>query len=119
MELQNMILQRLKNEERKFELIQPKLERDKIFGDLINYVKYIFEYLWKNPYIVAEILLNSDIEDVKHCLAHFFTINFYDNNLSNNSKEGQLLYIITLLLKREINQLIIQIKKLIILNKHF
>ena len=105
MELQNMIVQRLKNEERKFELIQPKLERDKIFGDLINYVKYIFEYLWKNPYIVAEILLNSDIEDVKHCLAHFFTINFYDNNLSNNSKEGQLLYIITLLLKREINQL--------------
>ena len=39
MELYNMILQRLRNEERKFELIQPKLQRDKTFGDLINYIK--------------------------------------------------------------------------------
>ena len=100
-----MIIQRLKKEERKFELVQPKIQRDKIFGDLINYIKYIFEYLWKNPFSVSEILSNSDIFDVKNCLAHFFTLNFYDNNLSNYNKEGQLLFIITLLLKKEINQL--------------
>ena len=105
MELYNMILQRLRNEERKFELIQPKLQRDKTFGDLINYIKYIFEFLWKNPYVVSEILSKADIYDVKKCLAHFFTINFYENNLSNNNKEGQLLYIITLQLKKEINKI--------------
>ena len=99
-----MILQRLKNEERKFEFIQPKSQRDKIFGDLINYIKYIFEFLWKNPYVVSDILSCADIQDIKNCLAHFFTINFYENNLSNNNKEGQLLFIIALQIKKEINQ---------------
>ena len=102
-----MILQRLKHEERKYELIQPKFQRDKTFGDLINYIKYIFEFLWKNPFTVSDILSKADIFDVKKCLAHFFTINFYENNLSNNNKEGQLLYIITLQLKKEIDKLFI------------
>ena len=37
-------------------------------------------------------------------MAHFFTVNFYDNNLSNNNKEGQLLFVIALLVKEEINK---------------
>ena len=98
-----MISKRLKNEERNFELIKTK-ERDKIFGELNNYIKYILEFLWKNPYLISEILSNSDIKDIKKYLAHFFTINFYDNILTNNSKEEQLLIIFTLQLKREINK---------------
>ena len=100
-----MILQRLNNDERNFEFIDPNDKRDKIFGELNNYIKYIFEFLWKHPYYVAEILSLSDINDVKNYLAHFFTVNFYENNLSNNKKEGQLLYIITLLLKEELNNM--------------
>ena len=100
-----MILQRLNNDERNFEFIDPNDKRDKIFGELNNYIKYIFEFLWKHPYYVAEILSLADINDVKNYLAHFFTVNFYENNLSNNKKEGQLLYIITLLLKEELNNM--------------
>ena len=99
-----MIKQRIKKEERKYELIKSKLQRDRTFGDLISYVIYIFEYLWKNPYYVSKILLTADNNDIKNCLAHFFTVNFYDNNLSNNNKEGQLLFIIALLVKEEINK---------------
>ena len=101
----NMMMQRLKNEERKYELIQSEINRDKTFGELINYIKYIFEYLWKNPYTVSEILTYSKISDIRNYLAHFFTINFYENNLTNNSQEGQLLYIITLQLKKELSQI--------------
>ena len=79
------MMQRLKNEERKYELVQPQLNRDKTFGELINYIKYMFEYLWKNPFIVSEILSHSNISDIRNNLAHFFTINFYENNLNNNS----------------------------------
>ena len=104
MEIYNMIKQRIKKEERKYELIKSKLQRDRTFGDLISYVIYIFEYLWKNPYYVSKILLTADNNDIKNCLAHFFTVNFYDNNLSNNNKEGQLLFIIALLVKEEINK---------------
>ena len=46
-----MISKRLKSEERNFELIKTK-ERDKIFGELNNYIKYILEFLWKNPYLI-------------------------------------------------------------------
>ena len=105
MNLFNMMMQRLKNEERKYELIQSDINRDKTFGELINYIKYIFEYLWKNPYTVSEILTYSKISDIRNYLAHFFTINFYENNLTNNSQEGQLLYIITLQLKKELSQI--------------
>ena len=97
-------MQRLKNEERKYEFIKTKIQRDKIFGDLINYIKYIYEYLWKNPYLVSEILSNADINDIKKCLAHFFTVNLYENILSNRNKEDQLLIIIALQLKKEIEQ---------------
>ena len=99
-----MRMQRLKNEERKYEFIKTKIQRDKIFGDLINYIKYIYEYLWKNPYLVSEILSNADINDIKKCLAHFFTVNLYENILSNRNKEDQLLIIIALQLKKEIEQ---------------
>ena len=60
-----MISKRLKNEERNFELIKTK-ERDKIFGELNNYIKYILEFLWKNPYLISEILSILIIAYIQH-----------------------------------------------------
>ena len=63
------------------------------------------EYLWKNPKIVSEILINSDVTDIKSNLAEFFVNNFYENILSSYYIEDNLLYVLTLLLKNEINNL--------------
>ena len=103
-ELYNMVLQRLKNDERKFELVEEK-DKDDILGELNTYIKCLFQFFWSHPQVVSNILSNSNIKDVKDYLAHFFANNFYENILSNNNKEEQLLYIITHLLKKEINNL--------------
>lgn len=105
-----MVLQRLKNDQRKYELIENQKDKDEIFGELNAYIKCILQFLWDRPNIVADILSVSNIKDVKNYLAHFFTNNFYENILSNNNKEEQLLYIITSLLKKEINNLNIEEK---------
>ena len=99
-----MVLQRLKNDERKFELVEEK-DKDDILGELNTYIKCLFQFFWSHPQVVSNILSNSNIKDVKDYLAHFFANNFYENILSNNNKEEQLLYIITHLLKKEINNL--------------
>ena len=100
-----MSLQRLKSDQRQFELIDDHKDKDEIFSELNTYIKYLFEFLWNQPKIVSNILSLSNIKDVKDHLAHFFTNNFYENILSNNNKEEQLLYIITSLLKKEINKM--------------
>ena len=46
-----------------------------------------------------------DLKDVKNNLAHLIINNFYENILSPNDKEYHLIYIITTLLKQEINNL--------------
>ena len=100
-----MIFQNLKNDQRIYQLIDERKEKDKIFGELNTYLKYLLHYLWDQPNVVANILSLSNKDDVKNYLAHFFTNNFYENILSNNNKEDQLLLIITFLLKKEINNL--------------
>ena len=61
--------------------------------------------LWNSPEITHNILLNSDIEIVKTNLAPFICNNFYCNYLSGNYMENNLLYIITKMLKDEIDKL--------------
>ena len=100
-----MVLQRLKNDERKFELVEDSNDKDEILGELNTYIKCLFQNFWNHPKIVSDILSISNIKDVKDYLAYFFTNNFYENILSNNNKEEQLLYIITDLLKKEINNM--------------
>ena len=107
-----MIFQNLKNDQRIYQLIDEQKEKDKIFGELNTYIKYLLHYLWDQPNVVAKILSLSKIEDIKKYLAHFFTNNFYENILSNNNKEDQLLLIITFLLKKEINNLNDDIKNI-------
>ena len=95
----------VKNDNRKFELVEDQKDKDEILGELNTYIKCLFQNFWNHPKIVSDILSNSNIKDVKDYLAYFFANNFYENILSNNNKEEQLLYIITNLLKKEINNL--------------
>ena len=70
-------------------------------------IKYssILRNIWELPQLVSKLLLNPNFDDVKNNLAHLITNNFYENILSSNDKEYHLLYIITFLLKYEINGL--------------
>ena len=80
-------------------------DQTKFFGQLYLYIYPFLKKLWDNPKLSADILLAADKNEVKTHLANFITNNFYENCLSSNGKEDQLLYIITLLLKVEVNNL--------------
>ena len=80
-------------------------DNDEYLKDLyVNTLKYL-NNLWYEPKIVAKLLLNSDIEDVNIILAPFFCHNFYQNIISPYTVEENLLYVICLMLKEEINNL--------------
>ena len=59
--------------------------------------------LWENPELIADLIIKSDKTDLKNNIAPLIANNFYENILSSNYIEDQLLYIIGLLLKDEIN----------------
>jgi hypothetical protein len=75
--------------------------------------------LWENPEFIFEVLLNSSIDDIKDNLSDFFINNFYENVLSQNCIENNLLYVIALSLKEEINSLIDKEKPEPFLNKTY
>ena len=87
---------------RKYELVNDIFR----FLDIpIHFIKYIMNYLVNKPELVVTIIKNSNIEILKEQLAPFFVNNFYENILSNCSIENNLIYILTLLLDDEINNL--------------
>ena len=61
--------------------------------------------LWESPKSISTILLNADKNDIKKNMANFIVNNLYDNISSLHQKDEQLIYIVTLLLKEEINSL--------------
>ena len=63
------------------------------------------EQLWQSPKSVATILLQADIEEIKIYLSHFIVHNLYSNISTLNQKDEQLIYIVTLLLEKEISSL--------------
>jgi len=69
------------------------------------YLDPFLNSLWQLPDIMYKILIKSDPEDVKNNLAPFVVHNFYCNLLSGNYIENNLLYIIALTLKDEIDKL--------------
>ena len=73
--------------------------------DLNNYLPNLLTYLWENPKLVAVLLSNSDIKDIKENLASLIVNNFYENILSSNYIEDNLMYVLALMLKEEINKL--------------
>ena len=71
-------------------------------SDLNTYIRNLISYLWDDPKLLADLLLNSDEDDIKNYLAPLICNNFYENILSSNYIEDPLMYIIYLLLDKEI-----------------
>ena len=73
--------------------------------DLSNYIPKLLKYLWDDPKTMANLLKNSKIDDIKKRLAPMITNNFYENILSFNYIQDNFLYVISILLKDEIDNL--------------
>ena len=71
--------------------------------DLNNYLPNLLTYLWENPRLVAILLSNSNTQDIKDNLASLIVNNFYENILSSNYIEDNLMYVFALMLREEIN----------------
>ena len=100
-----MILKKTKNTDKVYNLITKKEELNAILGNFTLYIPKLMDELWKSPKSVATILLNTEKIDLRNYLAHFIVHDFYYNISTLNYKEDQLIYIITILLKNEINSL--------------
>ena len=73
--------------------------------ELNNYIPNLLKYLWEHPKLVSILLSNSDTVDIKDNLAPLIVNNFYENILSSNYIEDNLMYVLALMLKEEINKL--------------
>ena len=100
-----MILERSKEESIIYKLITEQDEYNKILGEIGIYIPKFMDQLWKSPKSISKILINADKNDVKKNLSNFIVHNLYDNSSSLNNREEQLIYIVALLLKQEINSL--------------
>ena len=75
------------------------------FGIYKVFIQKFLIKLWENPKIIYIILKNSEIKELKDNLAPFIVDNFYNNYLSGNYVENNLLYIFALMLKDETDKL--------------
>ena len=80
-------------------------DKTELLGDLSVPALKFLNYLWEEPKIVAILLSNSNKNEVKEYLAPFICNNFYQNIISPYTIEENLLYVIALMLKEEINKL--------------
>ena len=74
-------------------------------SDLNKFITNILKYLWEEPKILAELLSKANKDDVKFYLAPLICNNFYQNILSSNNIEDPLIYVIYLLLKKEVDKI--------------
>ena len=86
-------------------LIESEDEFSKIFKSTWTFIKSLLCLLWEDPYVIYLLLSNANINDVKNNLAPFIANNFYQNILSSYYFEDNLMFVISLLLKDEINKL--------------
>ena len=92
----NITTNNLEYRNRKFELEE---NSNDFLKDLTNYIPNLLSHLWENPKAVSILLSHSDIDDIKNHLASFIVNNFYENILSSNSIENNLMFVFTLLIK--------------------
>ena len=95
-----------RNEEHniKYELIED-IKTTNNLGDVTVYLPNFMELLWKQPKVVSKILLNANNKDMSEHLSYFFCHNFYENILSPDYIEYNLLYLIALMLQEDINNI--------------
>ena len=72
---------------------------------LNTYIPKLLNYLWEDPKLVAKLLVCSDLNDTEKYIAPFICNNFYENILSSNYIEDPLMYVIYLLIYKEINNI--------------
>ena len=104
LKVMNMISERKdkKKDNKIYELVE---DQNKVLRDLNTYLPKLMNYLWEQPQIVAFIIKKTEINDLKDYLAPFWVHNFYENILSSYYIEDNLMYLLTLLLQNEINDL--------------
>ena len=90
--------------DKKFSLIDDQKKLPEIF-DSWTYLKAFLDDLYKSPNFISKLISCTSPEDLKEHLAPFFTNNFYENILSCQGIENNLIFMIYLLLKEEINSL--------------
>ena len=95
----------LKQRNYNYELIDLKNEEGELLKELNIYIVKLMTYLWEQPKLVANLLLSADKKDIKENLAPLISNNFFENILSSNYIEDNLLYVLSLLLQKEINDL--------------
>ena len=98
----NKINQILKKDDRIFTLCKNQKE---IFSDLNIYILNILSRLWKCPKIIALIIENAETKVLKEHLAPLFVHNFYENIISSDCIEDNLIYILSLLIQSETKEL--------------
>ena len=81
------------------------LEATKLFGMERVFIQIILEEIWKKPEIMYLIVSKVDPEDLNYNLSSLIINNFYNNILSASYMENNLLYLLSLLLKDEVDQL--------------
>ena len=87
----------------KYRLLYNIEDQSKYLGNLYTYVPMFMNYLWENPIIVSKLIINSKKEDVQKYIGPLIINNFYENILSSSYLEDHLLYVISLVLKNEID----------------
>ena len=105
LEVNTKIKALIKHKHYEYELIDIKNEEGEILKELNIYVVKLMTYLWEQPKLIAKIISTADKTDIKEYLAPLIANNFYENILSPNYIEDNLLYVLTLLLQEEINNL--------------
>ena len=100
-----MINERLNIDNKKYQLVDKLEDQCKYFKELNTYIPKLLFFLWQKPKIMSEILSNSDKMLVKEHLAPLIVNNFYENIISSNYIEDNLMYVIVQLLKQEVKSL--------------
>ena len=88
-----------------FKLINMREEEGIYLKELNIYIIKLLNFLWEQPKLTADILIHADINDIKDNLAPFIGNFFYDNFLSPYYIQDNLLYVLAIILKNEINNL--------------
>ena len=101
----NTLAEKKNMDNRKYKLIHDYEKQHSYFQDAYTYLPSFFQLLLNHPQIIAKLITNSNIEDVKNNLAFFFMNNFYENILSSSFIEDNLIYVITLVLMEEIESI--------------
>ena len=87
------------------ELINMKEEEGIYLKELNIYILKLLNYLWVQPKLTADILYHANNYDIDENLAPFVCNFFYENFLSPDCIQDNLLYIITIVLQKEIMNL--------------